>query len=49
MGVRGGVLGYSSSDQSQRDLLASSGKPWKKHHNSGRKEKLRRITSHLDA
>lgn len=49
----GGVVGYARTDnftehqtsQSQQQLAA---KPWKRHHNRGKKEKLRRLNRHLD-
>ena len=36
-----------SAGQSMETI--SMGKPWKKHHKGNTREKLRRITSHLDA
>ncbi|KAM4549314.1 large subunit GTPase 1 homolog [Odontesthes bonariensis] len=47
------VMGYKLGSgpvvpgNSQTDMVA--GKPWKKHSNQNKKEKLRRITKHLDA
>ena len=38
--------GAASSPQSSQ--LSLSEKPWKKHHNKGKKEKLRRIYNELD-
>lgn len=55
-GVRG-VVGFSrvegytahqSSDSLRSMVEASSTKPWKRHNNAKKREKLRRITGHLD-
>jgi len=52
-----GVVGFSrvegytkhhSSDSLQAAVEASSTKPWKRHNNAKKREKLRRITGHLD-
>lgn len=56
--TKGGIKGLNRNKANQAasapgSMFAStdslSGKPWKKHHNSNKKGKLRRITAHLDA
>jgi len=56
-GVRGvvgftrleGYTAHHSVDSSRSAVEASNTKPWKRHNNVKKREKLRRITSHLDA
>lgn len=44
-----GYTQHHSVDSSQSAVQASNTKPWKRHNNVKKREKLRRITSHLDA
>ena len=55
-GVRGvvdftRVEGYTmhrSSETSRSTVQGSNTKPWKRHNNAKKREKLRRVTGHLD-
>jgi len=55
-GVRGvvgftrveGYTAHHSSDSSWSTVEASNTKPWKRHNNAKKREKLRRVTGHLD-
>jgi len=55
-GVRGvvgftrveGFTAHRSSDTSQYTVEPSNTKPWKRHNNAKKREKLRRVAGHLD-
>jgi len=44
-----GVQSRKNGSIVTNDPTNSDGKPWKKHHNRNKKEKLRRLYRHLDA
>ena len=55
--TKGGVVGYHRNSRNKviergtdlNDLMSKSeSKPWKKHNNKNKREKLRRKTSHFD-
>ncbi len=53
--TKGGIVGYHRHNQAVErgtdlnDLInKQEGKPWKKHNNKNKREKLRRKTSHFD-
>jgi len=56
-GVRGvvgftrveGYMAHHSSDASQTVVEPRNTKPWKRHNNAKKREKLRRVACHLDA
>jgi hypothetical protein len=46
---RGADIGGSGAPGADPELAQVMGKPWKKHFNANKREKLRRKTSHFDA
>ena len=44
-----GYTAHHSLDSSRSTVEASNTKPWKRHNNAKKREKLRRIAGHLDA